>query len=816
MFHKPQPIIWRSAIAPHTVESLFTKSSGSIGHKRRPEVIPDFFYGNKMALSPWRIIWHERLSRLFGLLAIIVSGFALIGWFVESVTLKGVGAGYIPMAPNTALLFVLLGSVLASFNAKSAKFYLVARIATTFAAAVALTRLTEYAIGLELRVDHWLFRFPAESVGLSPVGKMAFPTAITFMLISAAFLLVTLPNHRWANDLARVLAIFTGSVGLAFSLGYLYGAPLLYGGRSIPMALNTAFCFTMLAVGLVVRASTRDIAERRWAKEALQRAHDELENRVKERTTELVAQQQFLHAVVDTSPSAIFVKDSQGRFTMVNRAAEQAYGRPVEEIIGKMEAELNGDPREIDTFRHDDAEVIQTLKPRFVAEEQLTNPRTGETRTFEAIKVPLRLPGKNEVHILGVATDITDRKRTEEALRQSEEQLRQSQKLEGIGQLAGGIAHDFNNLLTVIGGYSDLLLRHDGLDEKAREKLEEVHKAADRAASLTRQLLAFSRKQVLQPEILDLNSLVDELGKMLRRLINEDIEIRMSLESDVARINADPGQVEQVLINLVVNARDAMPQGGQITIATANVELDQGYSDLHISVTPGEYVMLAVSDTGIGMDAETRKRIFEPFFTTKEVGKGTGLGLSTIYGIVKQSGGNIWVYSEPGKGTTFKIYFPRVAADTTVEPVGTAPQKDLRPATETILLVEDEENVRKLAASVLEASGYKTLVATSGEEAIEICKTHVGEIDLLLTDVVMPRMNGKRVADKVRSIRPYLQVLYMSGYTDHAIVHHGVLDAGTNYIEKPFTARSLNAKVRAALDKAPEDSDATGTAVLRR
>ena len=387
-----------------------------------------------------------------------------------------------------------------------------------------------------------------------------------------------------------------------------------------------------------------------------------------------------------------------------------------------------------------------------------------------------------------------------EALRQSQEQLLQSQKLEAVGQLAGGVAHDFNNLLTVIGGYSALLLRVSGMNEADREKVEEVGKAAQRATSLVRQLLAFSRKQVLQPEVLNPNRLVEEISKMLQRLIGEDIEVVMSLSPDVGQIKVDLGQLEQVLTNLVVNARDAMPNGGKITVETENVELDQAYCDIHIAVNPGPYVMLAVSDTGTGMDAEIQKHIFEPFFTTKEVGNGTGLGLSTIYGIVKQSGGSIWVYSEVGRGTTFKIYLPRVDAevsdlwaDLTVE------EQSLTKNTETILLVEDEDMVRKLASNLLTAQGYCVLQARDCDEAIGISKKHSGPIELLLTDVVMPKMDGKVLSERIKVLRHDVQVLYMSGYTDDAIIHHGVLDPGANLLEKPFTAEALATKVREVL-----------------
>lgn len=771
---------------------------------------------DQMKANLWPLIIYERVSRACGVFVVIISGTALAGWFTNSVTLKGIRAGYIPMAPNTAVMFLLLGVILATFTSNSKKFLYAAKVAPVLAMAVAIARLSEYVTGVSLSVDHWVFRFPAEQLGLAPVGKMAFFTAMTFVLLTVAFVLLVFSQQRWLNSVAQALSVIVTFIGAAFSLGYLYGAPLLYGGRSIPMALNTAICFFLSGVGLLVRASMRDINERRTAREALQKAHDELEVRVRERTAELQAQREFLRAIVDTSPNAIFVKDSEGRFTLVNKAVEDAYGRAAEEILGKTEADLNGYHEEIQTFVRDDQEVIQTLQAKFIPEEQLTNAKTGETRSFQTIKVPLKLPGTETVLILGVATDITERKQSEQALRSTEEQLRQSQKLEAVGQLAGGIAHDFNNLLTVIGGYSDLLMQTPSLSASDREQMEEVKKAAERASSLTRQLLAFSRKQVLKPEIIETNGLVEGLGKMLRRLIGEHVEIITSLKPDAGKINADPGQIEQVLINLAVNARDAMPNGGTITIETANVELDQAYSDMHIAVKPGPYVMLAVSDTGAGMDADTRKHIFEPFFTTKELGRGTGLGLSTVYGIVKQSGGSIWVYSEPGKGTTFKIYFPVVTPEQETRPSTKSPHDTFTTVTETILLVEDEEIVRKLTMNILQTRGYQVLAASHGEEALGICEAYSGTIDLLLTDVVMPRMNGKQVAESIRLMRPEIAVLFMSGYTDDAIIHHGVLDPGTNLLDKPFTADSLCSKVREALNQPTSNlTKATERAMLR-
>jgi len=396
--------------------------------------------------------------------------------------------------------------------------------------------------------------------------------------------------------------------------------------------------------------------------------------------------------------------------------------------------------------------------------------------------------------------DITDRKRAEEALRRTEEQLRQSQKMEAIGQLAGGVAHDFNNILRVIKGYSQLSLNEIKEGEPLRENIEEIRKATDRAADLTRQLLAFSRRQIMEMRVLDLNDLLVSLEKMLRRVIGEDIELVTILTEDLGRVKTDPGQIEQVIMNLAVNARDAMRDGGRLTIETANVDLDEAYARSHVAVIPGRYVMISVSDTGVGMTTEVRDRVFEPFFTTKEKGKGTGLGLSTVYGIVKQSGGNIWVYSEPGKGTTLKIYLPRVD-----EPPEELKEKvvigELPRGRETILMVEDEEDVRKLAVRILERQGYKVLEASEGLGAFLIVEEYGDPIHLLVTDVVMPKISGRELVGRMAEVRPEIKVLYMSGYTDNAITHHGILEKGMNYLQKPFTMEGLARKVREVLDK---------------
>ena len=382
---------------------------------------------------------------------------------------------------------------------------------------------------------------------------------------------------------------------------------------------------------------------------------------------------------------------------------------------------------------------------------------------------------------------------------QYKEQLQQSQKMEAVGRLAGGVAHDFNNLLTVITGYSDLSIRHLENDNPIRRNIEEIRKAGERAAALTRQLLAFSRKQVLQPKVLDMNSIIADMKIMMHRLIGEDIDLLTALEPSLGRVKADPNQVEQIILNLAVNARDAMPGGGKITIETANAELDSADVKRHMDVQPGLYVMLAVRDNGCGISQEVQQRIFEPFFTTKEQGKGTGLGLSMVYGIVKQSNGHIWVDSEVGRGTTFKIYLPCIE-EALLNSESKAKSGELLYGKETILLVEDDELVRQMASDILKTVGYTILEAQHGGEALSICKQHQEPLDLILTDVVMPQMSGRELAERVALIRPEARVLYMSGYTDDAIVHHGVLDEGTPFLEKPFTPEALARKVREVLD----------------
>jgi PAS domain S-box-containing protein len=400
---------------------------------------------------------------------------------------------------------------------------------------------------------------------------------------------------------------------------------------------------------------------------------------------------------------------------------------------------------------------------------------------------------EGRIHQLrGVMVDITEQQHLEE-------QFRQAQKMEAVGRLAGGVAHDFNNLLTIISGFAQLARDLAGEENRLQSYLDEILRASDRAAAVVRRLLAFTRRQTMDPQVIDLRTVVTGTERMVRHLIGEDIEVTTVFPPQLGAVRCDPAQLEHVIMNLSVNARDAMPKGGKLLIETANVDLDQSYSTAHLAVTPGPYVMLAVSDTGCGMDEQTRARVFEPFFTTKEPGKGTGLGLATVYGIVKQSGGYIWVYSEPGLGTTFKIYFPRVLAP--VEPLPAVRIDPSHPqGSETILLVEDEESIRSLVLDILAKGGYKALEAGSAQQALEISRDYDDVIHLLLTDVVMPHMSGREVAEQITKARPSTKVLYMSGYTDHAIAHHGILRPGVPFLQKPFSPEALANKVREVLD----------------
>jgi signal transduction histidine kinase len=449
-------------------------------------------------------------------------------------------------------------------------------------------------------------------------------------------------------------------------------------------------------------------------------------------------------------------------------------------------ADLNGET---------DLRGFEMLRRQILSGEDILAETTIKTKDGRKMDVEFghrRVIIDGVAYIHTIARDVTARKKLEA-------QFLQAQKMEAVGLLAGGVAHDFNNLLTVIKGYAEIMMEGLNPQDAKHGDLEQIIKAGDQAASLTSQLLAFSRKQMLKPEILDLNATIAQMSSMLRRLIGEDIEFVTIPYSDLGFINADPGQIQQIIMNLAVNARDAMQQGGKLTIEAANIDIDEAYVREHPQTKAGSYVMLAISDNGIGMDAGTQARLFEPFYTTKDRGKGTGLGLATVYGIVKQSEGFIWVYSEPQKGTTFKVYFPRVEGQVKEIRVEGRVEHRLR-GYETVLLVEDEPSLRALASRILRERGYSVFEASNGNEALDITQKHVGKIHLVVTDVVMPEMGGRALVSQLKVTRPGIKTLFVSGYTDNAIVHHGILDSDVNFLQKPFTVGSLLSKVREVLD----------------
>lgn len=488
------------------------------------------------------------------------------------------------------------------------------------------------------------------------------------------------------------------------------------------------------------------------------------------------------------SPFPQFVIDGETRrFIDINEASVRLYGYTLEELSAKCLEDL-AVPEERQDAKLKWAQAMATGAVRVTARHQVA--KDGTRLDVDVMSKRILLGGRPT--ILSHIRDMTVERRLEV-------QLAQAQKLESIGNLAGGVAHDFNNLMSIILSYTMLMLQELGPDHRFHGDLEEIKRAGERAAELTRQLLAFSRQQILEPQAVDLAAVLESMSRMLKRLLREDIELNVALPHTVGAVHADPGQLEQVIINLAVNARDAMPQGGRLTIVAKNVEADD-YTHAENEVLPqGDYVLLEVTDTGHGMDEATRERIFEPFFTTKPKGQGTGLGLSTVFGIVKQSGGHIWVHSEVGQGTTFKVFLPRTQGDQSAAK-RFVPSRSSAPASETILLVEDEDHVRAVIRTVLTRAGYKVLDAGNGEDALRLAETAGSAIHLLLTDVVMPGMGGRVLAERVSALVPGVQVLYMSGYTDDAIVHHGVLEAGLTFYQKPVTPHALLQKVRDVLD----------------
>jgi PAS domain S-box-containing protein len=630
---------------------------------------------------------------------------------------------------------------------------------------------------------------------LAGVALAAVPVLAPVM---AAFLVFAIPTLLPVT--ARFL-LQAEPVGLAMAiLGTVFGGGLALSAWRLHQALGRALVLAFENRDLVAALSV-EVLERGRAEASVRAARDELERRVRERTEELsrlVEERQraeetqretsaSLRALIEASPLAIVELDGESRVRTWNPAATRMFGWTETEVLGRPCPIVPEDQRP----EYGDLTGRRGRGQPVAGVETQGRRRDGTLVDVVLSVAPLVGAGGRMTGSMGVIADITQRRRLEEL-------LRQSQKMEAVGRLAGGIAHDFNNLLTVIIGRSELALSSLPPGDQGRRDLELIQTTAERAAALTVQLLAFSRRQVLQPRVVDLHEVVGNLVPMLRRLIGEDVEVRKVLDAAPAYVRVDPGQIEQVLVNLAVNARDAMPDGGRLTIATASVTPEEGPASGDGAV-PGAQVILSVSDTGAGMDEQTRCRVFEPYFTTKHVGKGTGLGLATVYGIVQQHGGTITVESAPGRGTTFRISLPRL--DGVVPDSGSGLRvTDAGRGSETILLVEDEHHVRELVATLLQRAGYTVLAAPDPATALELGERHPGPIHLLLTDVVMPEMSGRELRERLATVRPGTPVLYMSGYTDEALGRHGVLEPGVVLLQKPFTAEALGRRVREVLD----------------
>ena len=649
-----------------------------------------------------------RLAAACGGIAFALGATALLGWALRWRALASLGEGYVPMAPNAALAFVALGLALMLLARGSAPPWISRSVqaACGLVGAAALFRLGEFLYGVDGSSDRWFVR-PAEDLlaawtpeaGAAPVGRMSVPTAVSLVLASGSLLLLTADRPR-ERRIAAAAAAAVAAIGLVFTLGYLYGAPILYGTPAIPMALTTALGWIVIGAGLVCAAGP-----------------------------EVFPLAPFMGPSIHARLRRAFLPFAAGLVCLVPVVTNLAAG-----LVGGAHAALYG-------------ALLIVLA------------------AILAGLICARIADGMEVRI-----------------NRLEEQLRQSQKMDAVGRLAGGVSHDFSNILTVINGYCDVILSGLHPADPLREKIEEIRKAGGRASMVTRRLLTFSRKEPAKPVPIDLNELIADLLKMLRLLIPPNVEIVHAPGPELGRILADPGHMEQVIMNLVVNARDAMPEGGCITLATANVDVDAAHPDPDEAAPPGRYVRLEVADNGLGMDDEVRSHIFEPFFTTKKGFSGSGLGLATVHGNVTQSGGTIAVISAVGRGSTFRIHFPRIGAAGPAEPPASKGR-----GSGTILVVEDDDDIQALVKVVLEHEGYQVLQARDGHEALSICQK-AERIDLMVTDSVMPLMSGPDLVGKVTPLRPGLKILYMSA--KEPVVIPG------NFLHKPFTVDALRQKVR--------------------
>lgn len=651
-----------------------------------------------------------------------------------------------------------------------------------------------YALGIVLLLTVGPF-------GAGPVWLFAFPVlAAVFMGVRTVFMTL-------AINVATLIAIGILLVNGILEWDY---TVINAGEKWVVICLNFMLLNVIVAISVsyISKGLLISLKQKEGMLAELEQKHDQLLNFTRQLEEEVIERRKVEGALREseekfskafhTSPYALTIsRVEDGKFFEINEAFSVITGFTREEALSNSSLELN-----LWVNREDRKTVVSDLmEGKCVASrEYLFNRKNGGVSTglFSTQLMSLN----NETCILSSINDITDRKQAEQEKAKLEEQFHQAQKLDSIGRLAGGVAHDLNNLLSPILGYGEMLLS-DAAENGATEKpLQQIVNAGERARDLVRQLLAFSRKQALQYKNFDMNTLLRDFEKLLRRTIREDVSIRMNLAESLPLIKGDVGQLEQVVMNLTVNAQDAMPDGGHLTIETARVALDESYLEEHKDVTPGPYVMLMISDTGCGIDSDTREHLFEPFFTTKEKDKGTGLGLATVYGIVKQHGGNIWVYSEPGLGATFRVYLP-VSTDSPEADEAdsrTLSESELY-GSETILVVEDNLQVRNLTRSLLKRQGYKVLAAESGKEGLSMMDQHEGPVHLLLTDVIMPDMNGKQLFERISQTYSDVKVLFMSGYTDNVIAHHGVIDPGVQFIQKPFSMKGLAAKVRETLDR---------------
>ena len=829
---------------------LAYERAGSKGHGRM-----------NPAMVARRYVLSRAFSRVAGCAAAALGAAVLIGWWVDSARLKSVVPGLVAMNPATAIAFVLLGAALWPLRDQPAlsRARALAWVFSAVAVVIALLCLSRLYLPWDLGPDRLLFADKVAGLAGGLPNRMAPNTALCLALLGAALLLLDYRTSRGRHP-AEAFAAAAGTLGLAAAVGYAYHSSLLYGvGAFIPMAVNTSLGILVLSAGAVcarpgggfaavalgsgsggmlarrllpatlviplvlgwlhlkgqeaglydaaggialLSAATTlvvailiwkaaaylnrsDLARRR-AEENLRTLNEQLEARVVRRTEEMHRATAELRALFEASPLAICSVTAGGAVRSWNRAAEDLFGWPAAEVIGGPLPNLP--PNLVEEHRG--------LRERALSGSPFTDFETRRVRKDGClIDVSISTAALYDAAgtaqgVVAMYADISGRKGLEA-------QLRQAQKMEAVGRLAGGVAHDFNNLLTVIRTAAEFLVADLAPDDARRADAAEIRDAAARAAALTRQLLAFSRRQVLQERAVDANAVVTELEPMMRRLVEENVAVVTRLAPRLDRIKVDPSQLEQVLLNLVVNARDAMPQGGTLLIETANVLLDDQYPKSHLTARPGPYVVLTVTDTGCGMDAATQSRLFEPFFTTKPVGQGTGLGLATVYGIVKQSGGNIWVYSEVGRGTTFKIYFPQYAgADETpaAAAAGSRPQADSAGA--TILIVEDDAAVRNAVRRLLERHRYEVLEAANGGDALVVLAESPRPVDLVISDMVMPEMSGLQLRHQLRKLRPSLPVLLMSGYTEEAITRLAASGPLPTLIEKPFTVDGILAKVR--------------------